>query len=367
MICADRVKGGLSRSLSKSGGGAGAISDNLLGNGGAGANTATNSGSGGSSGGLSGLLGSNNIGFPTRSATNGSLALGGNIGGGIEVSQCLSGVEVDHLISSHSVVDAFGGFHPPVMPLARTKSLLATLNSDTNPIVDAALSNVSLNANNSVSQNFIFENCIPATSAAVVSVGISSGGGSGQSALLPPLGQMPAMKTTGSTQFTQLYGDDNSNPEHNGTATNTLSRGGPLVSTNESTTLPVVRPSSVESISVKNGSARQPKTYVATPEQVMKYYMNKLTPYEHKEIFTYNQIYFIGANAKKRPGIVDGNQASNSNYGYDDHQGSYIHIPHDHIQYRYEVLKVIGKGSFGQVLKSLRSQKSPSCCIENCS
>ncbi len=39
-----------------------------------------------------------------------------------------------------------------------------------------------------------------------------------------------------------------------------------------------------------------------------------------------------------------------NNSGYDDDQGSYIHVPHDHISYRYEVLKVIGKGSFGQVL-----------------
>ena len=39
---------------------------------------------------------------------------------------------------------------------------------------------------------------------------------------------------------------------------------------------------------------------------------------------------------------------SNSSYLF---QGSYIHIPHDHIAYRYEILKVIGKGSFGQVLK----------------
>lgn len=38
-----------------------------------------------------------------------------------------------------------------------------------------------------------------------------------------------------------------------------------------------------------------------------------------------------------------------NNGGYDDDQGSYIHVPHDHIAYRYEVLKVIGKGSFGQV------------------
>ena len=55
---------------------------------------------------------------------------------------------------------------------------------------------------------------------------------------------------------------------------------------------------------------------VATPEQVMKLYMNKLTPYEHHEIFSYPQIYFIGANAKKRPGIIGGP----NNCGYDDEQ-----------------------------------------------
>lgn len=56
-------------------------------------------------------------------------------------------------------------------------------------------------------------------------------------------------------------------------------------------------------------------------------------------------MYFIGPNAKKRSGVMGGA----NNGGYDDDQGSYIHVPHDHISYRYEVLKVIGKGSFGQV------------------
>lgn len=100
-----------------------------------------------------------------------------------------------------------------------------------------------------------------------------------------------------------------------------------------------------------NSSAKLPanksKPLVVTPEQVMKLYSYKLTPYEHREIFNYNELYFIGANAIKRMGVIGG--ANNNDY--DDEQGSYVFVPHDHIAYRYEMLKVIGKGSFGQVIK----------------
>lgn len=103
----------------------------------------------------------------------------------------------------------------------------------------------------------------------------------------------------------------------------------------------------------KGSSASQaqtvrPKPLVVTPEQVMKLYSYKLTPYEHQEIFGYPQIYFIGANAKKHYGVI----GAPSNCGYDDENGSYLHVPHDHIAYRYEMLKVIGKGSFGQVVRA---------------
>ncbi|CAL4061278.1 unnamed protein product, partial [Meganyctiphanes norvegica] len=225
------------------------------------------------------------------------------------------------------------------MPLSRTRSLLANINGVGSPGQDA---------NTSSSSSLLTEGH------AALSI---------SSTHLPPLKLPPQqtqtlpysnMKTQGQSQsITQLheFEDTNSNTDvqNGGGQPNSVDS-----SSLTSSSLPVVRPpSSTDSSSLKNGSTRQPKTYVATPEQVMKYYMNKLTPYEHKEIFNYPQIYFIGANAKKRPGIIgSGNQAISSNYGYDDHQGSYIHIPHDHIQYRYEVLKVIGKGSFGQVVKA---------------
>uniref|UniRef100_A0A1I8NW78 dual-specificity kinase n=2 Tax=Stomoxys calcitrans TaxID=35570 RepID=A0A1I8NW78_STOCA len=95
----------------------------------------------------------------------------------------------------------------------------------------------------------------------------------------------------------------------------------------------------------------KPKPLVVSPQQVMILYMHKLTPYERTEILNYSQIYFIGANAKKRPGLVGPNNTAN-NYDYDNEQGAYIHVPHDHVAYRYEMLKIIGKGSFGQVIKA---------------
>ncbi|GBP28648.1 Putative dual specificity tyrosine-phosphorylation-regulated kinase 3 homolog [Eumeta japonica] len=105
---------------------------------------------------------------------------------------------------------------------------------------------------------------------------------------------------------------------------------------------------------------KRPAFAAASPEQVMKLYMNKLTPYEHREIYDYPQVYFIGANAKKRPGLV----GFPNNCEYDNEQGSYIHIAHDHIAYRYEVLKVIGKGSFGQVVKAYDHKKRENVALK---
>lgn len=84
-----------------------------------------------------------------------------------------------------------------------------------------------------------------------------------------------------------------------------------------------------------------------TPNTAMQFHMKHLSKFECHEIFDYPKIYFVGESSAKIQGGAD----SSANYGYDDGQGSYNCVEHDHISYRYEVLKLLGKGSFGHVIK----------------
>lgn len=63
------------------------------------------------------------------------------------------------------------------------------------------------------------------------------------------------------------------------------------------------------------------------------------------------QVWFLGkADVQK----IKGNpHLQKTNFGYDDERGDYQAVTSDHIAYRYEVQGVLGKGSFGQVLKVL--------------
>ncbi|VDP15062.1 unnamed protein product, partial [Soboliphyme baturini] len=85
-----------------------------------------------------------------------------------------------------------------------------------------------------------------------------------------------------------------------------------------------------------------------TPDQAVRSFGNKLNAFEITEIYNYMHVYFVGPQAKKRSGTY----GAPNNHGYDEENGCYLLVPHDHIAYRYEVLKVIGKGSFGQVIKA---------------
>ena len=84
-----------------------------------------------------------------------------------------------------------------------------------------------------------------------------------------------------------------------------------------------------------------------TPQQALKEYGQRMTAYERREIMEFPEVWYLGLEAKKIDGVPGGQQ----NCGYDDENGSYIKMIHDHISYRYEIREIIGKGSFGQVVK----------------
>ncbi len=70
-----------------------------------------------------------------------------------------------------------------------------------------------------------------------------------------------------------------------------------------------------------------------------------LTDYEKTELLDIDKVvYFLGLEADKVKGKAS---AKLHNSGYDDENGDYQVVLKDHLDYRFEVLDFLGKGSFG--------------------
>ena len=79
--------------------------------------------------------------------------------------------------------------------------------------------------------------------------------------------------------------------------------------------------------------------------------MAQLNIFERGEIVDYKDVYFCGTkDAKKHVGDLSTEVA---NFGYDDDRGDYNVVTGDHLSYRYEIIDILGKGSFGQVVRCI--------------
>ncbi|XP_017274340.1 dual specificity tyrosine-phosphorylation-regulated kinase 4 isoform X4 [Kryptolebias marmoratus] len=112
---------------------------------------------------------------------------------------------------------------------------------------------------------------------------------------------------------------------------------------------PVSRNSKNFSNKVEKEKAYEGQRLPMSPTEALNNFKERMTEFEQEEVNDYAEVWFLGLGSQK----IQGSQGSAQNNGYDDEHGSYVRVLHDHIAYRFEVLEVIGKGSFGQVLKCL--------------
>ena len=95
------------------------------------------------------------------------------------------------------------------------------------------------------------------------------------------------------------------------------------------------------------------------PTRALNLLKHELSAFEQGEILKYSEIYFVGTITNK---LIP--KGDNDNFGYDDNHSDYLLVKNDHIAYRYEILDLLGKGSFGQVCECFDHKKKEKVALK---
>lgn len=128
-----------------------------------------------------------------------------------------------------------------------------------------------------------------------------------------------------------------------------------------------------------------------TPQYTLKHFGSELTELEKREVLASGDIFFFSSldiKTRRREGKIhstsaaaslateppgDGSAASSLsssatpelfNDGYDDDRGDYLVLAQDHLAFRFEVLHMLGSGSFGQVVCCWDYQRSQQVAVK---
>ncbi|KYQ92685.1 putative protein serine/threonine kinase [Tieghemostelium lacteum] len=243
--------------------------------------------------------------------------------------------------------------------------VFARLSSITKPVIKSRSQSVSVNLSASLNPNSLSGSSSNSSNSSTPSNTSKFTKILSKSKTLKPDERRSTLQSLSSTTTTSTLSSNRKSPlskssttsNNNNTTSSTITTTTTTTTTTTSISTSLTKSSSPNtnsnsnSNSSSNSTSSNPlssyKCTVMTPATAKKIYGNDLTEHEKEEILTYSQIYFTGTTTCK----VKFN-SSLPNDGFDNEEGEYKIIEHDHIAYRYEVLSILGQGSFCQVAKA---------------